>query len=116
MLINVRFGTTLAKERERVLRMAKRYAINQRLSQERINILHQASSHSGLTASSTSSPFSASLYWTEEEKQFLLSSSQQPQNTLNNNGPLKFEYYHSPGICVQLADDAANIIVIRTKK
>lgn len=101
VVINVRFGTTAAKERERVLRVAKKYAIGQRLAQERMNILKSRT----VTT------------WTEDEKQFILSASSSSSSANNNNpnAAFKLDYYHAPSVCAQLVDDAANIVV-RSKR
>lgn len=97
VIINIRFGSTVTKEHERVLRLAKKFALSQRLSQERTAILH---SRSTPTSSSSSS-------WSEEEKKYILSTDRNQQSY----SPLKADYYHEASMCSQLADDASNIVL-----
>ena len=104
VVLNVRFGTTMPKERERVLRLAKKYSLLTRLSQERMALLQ------GHLRTS----FSGSNQWTEEEKQFILSPDRHASQLTGSGGssPLKADYHHSPlTVCPQLADDATNIVL-----
>lgn len=104
VVLNVRFGTTMPKERERVLRLAKKYSLLTRLSQERMALLQ------GHLRTS----FSGSNQWAEEEKQFILSPDRHASQLAGSGGssPLKADYHHSPlTVCPQLADDATNIVL-----
>lgn len=99
IVLNIRIGVPLVKERERIIRMAKKYAIEQRLSQERMNIEQN----------------NPSQQWTDDEKQFILSSHDQSWQKLNSMMPFKVEQYHTSSTCRQLTDDATNIL-FKSKK
>ena len=100
--MSIRFGTTVQKERDRVLRMAKRYALHQRWAQERYY----------LTLGYGSSQ------WNDQERQFLI---QTPPTKFNNyqpsqwsNGPLRIDYYHQT--ISQMYDDASNVMLNNNNK
>lgn len=93
---NIRFGTTVTKERERILRMARKYAIQQRLIHERINIVQSGVGYS---------------QWNEQEKQFLLTMKNEHYNSIDN--PLRADYHYSIN---ELAEDLYNIVFKRSIK
>lgn len=100
MTFNIRLGTTWAKERERVLKLARKYSLSQRLIQERLSILYD-----GVTSE-----------WTDNEQQYIVSASQNKNNWSSKSTiPFRIDHYHSPSTCVELIEDPSNVI-IRSKK
>ncbi|XP_023229639.1 teneurin-m-like isoform X2 [Centruroides sculpturatus] len=86
-ILNIRYGSTLQKERQRLLRHAKKHAVGQRWAQEREMILTNQR---------------GSREWTEKEKEHILSSSSVPG--------YRSDYYHSVELYPELADDPANVL------
>ncbi|XP_042895037.2 teneurin-m isoform X2 [Parasteatoda tepidariorum] len=86
-ILNIRYGTTAEKERQRLLRHAKRQAVSQRWSQER-----------DIISSNQRGP----LKWTEREKEQILSTG-------FANG-YRGEYYHDVNLYPELADDPSNVV------
>lgn len=91
-IFNIRFGSSVEIERERVLRLARRYAINQRFNHERLNIIREIFTN-----------------WNDKEKQFIIKSKELP-NEFDNSSPFSFEYYHS---IEELVEDPNNIVFMR---
>nr|XP_015923788.2 teneurin-m-like [Parasteatoda tepidariorum] len=86
-ILNIRYGTTPHKERQRLLRHAKKHAVGQRWAQERQIIL---TSQRG------------SQKWSEKEKEHILTTSSVPG--------YRGDYYHDVELYPELADDPANIV------
>lgn len=86
-ILNIRYGTNPHKERQRLLRHAKKHAVGQRWAQERQIIL---TSQRG------------SQKWSEKEKEHILTTSTVPG--------YRGDYYHDVELYPQLADDPANIV------
>ncbi|XP_015786366.1 teneurin-m-like isoform X2 [Tetranychus urticae] len=93
-ILNIRYGTTVERERNRVLRHAKKHAVNERWSKEadltRNNRLIEGDSVSPLHHS-----------WNDTEKELLLSTG--------SVAGYRGEYYHPINKYPQLADDPSNI-------
>lgn len=86
-ILNIRYGTSAEKERQRLLRHAKRQAVSQRWSQER-----------DIISSNQRGP----LKWTEREKEQILSTG----FATGYRG----EYFHDVDLYPELADDPSNIV------
>ncbi|XP_055927054.1 teneurin-m-like isoform X4 [Argiope bruennichi] len=86
-ILNIRYGTNPHKERQRLLRHAKKHAVGQRWTQERQIIL---TSQRG------------SQKWTEKEKEHILTTSSVPG--------YRGDYYHDIELYPELADDPANVV------
>lgn len=86
-ILNIRYGTTPDRERQRLLRHAKRQAVSHRWSQER-----------DIISSNQRGP----LRWTEREKEQILSTGYA-------NG-FRGEYFHDVTLYPELADDPSNIV------
>ncbi|CAL1263020.1 unnamed protein product [Larinioides sclopetarius] len=85
-ILNIRYGTSPEKERQRLLRHAKRQAVSKRWSQER-----------DIISSNQRGP----LKWSEKEKEQILSTGQA--------SGYRGEYYHDVSLYPELADDPSNI-------
>lgn len=90
-IFNIRFGCSIEMERERILRLARKYAILQRLNHERLNLLREIFTN-----------------WNEKEQQFIIKSKELP-NVFGKSSPFSFDYYHS---MEELAEDPNNIMVM----
>ncbi|KAH9422932.1 Teneurin-2 [Dermatophagoides pteronyssinus] len=93
---NIRFGTTITKERERVLKMARKYAIQQRLVHERINIVRNGYSR-----------------WNDQEKQFLMTVKNDHNWYSSIGSLLRVDYQYSIN---ELTEDPDNIVFKRSAK
>ncbi|XP_035224448.1 teneurin-m-like [Stegodyphus dumicola] len=89
-ILNIRYGTTPERERQRLLRHAKRQAVSQRWSQER-----------DIISSNQRGP----LKWSERAKEQILSTGYA-------NG-YRGEYFHDVNLYPELADDPSNIVFHR---
>lgn len=94
-ILNLRYGTTVEKEKARILRHAKKYAVSERWAQERVNILH-------------SQLLDLDHRWNETERKLILTSGSVPG--------YRGEYYHSVEKYFKLADDKNNIFLTRHSK
>ncbi|XP_054706781.1 teneurin-m-like [Uloborus diversus] len=92
-ILNIRYGTTPDKERQRLLRHAKRQAVSHRWSQER-----------DIISSNQRGP----LKWTEREKEQILSSGY----ASGYSG----EYFHEVSSYPELADDPSNIVFHKNER
>ncbi|KAH9517406.1 Teneurin-2 [Dermatophagoides farinae] len=97
---NIRFGTTVAEERERVLMMARKYAIQQRIEHERIQIVHHHHHHGNGNGGYSQ--------WNEQEKQFLMNVRNEENLLYNSIGLLRADYQYSLN---ELAEDPDNIVL-----
>lgn len=86
-ILNIRYGTNPHKERQRLLRHAKKHAVGQRWAHEREIILTNQR---------------GSQKWSDKEKEHILASSTVPG--------YRGDYYHEVERYPDLADDPANIV------
>lgn len=96
MVLNVRYDTNPAKEMQRAISLAKRFALVHKLNIERLKIFHN---HPDLSAD-----------WSEDMRRFMLDNHPSTLLTSGGNLPFRVEYFHT-STEEALLEDSSNIIL-----
>ena len=105
-IINIRYGSGLKEERQRLYAAVKREAVKGRWKQVQQSLIDLKRSQDQFSAVNQQLRTRVRTRWTEKEKESIVTSGE----LTSYSG----EYYHDVKHYPELADDASNIIFIRS--